>query len=40
MRTRGLILAIVIPAIGLLPMFGEGLANAADALFTLTAYLH
>ena len=26
-------LAILIPAIGLLPMFGEGLANAADAPF-------
>ena len=33
MRDKGLLLALVIPLIGLLPMFGEGLANAADAPF-------
>ena len=33
MRYSGLILALIIPIIGLLPMFGEGLANGADAPF-------
>ena len=33
MRYSGLILAIVIPVIGILPMFGGGLANGADAPF-------
>ena len=33
MRYNGLMLALVIPIIGLLPMFGEGLANGADAPF-------
>jgi len=33
LRYSGLILALVIPIIGLLPMFGEGLANGADAPF-------
>lgn len=32
-RDKGLWLALVIPLIGILPMFGEGLANGADAPF-------
>ena len=32
-RDKGIWLALVIPVIGLLPMFGEGLANGADAPF-------
>ena len=32
-RDKGIWLAIVIPLIGILPMFGEGLANGADAPF-------
>lgn len=32
-RDKGIWLALVIPLIGLLPMFGEGLANGADAPF-------
>ena len=30
---KGIIIAFLIPIVGLLPMFGEGLANAADAPF-------
>ncbi len=33
LRDKSLLLAIIIPLIGLLPMFGEGLANGADAPF-------
>ena len=33
LRDKGLILALLLPLIGLLPIFGEGLANAADAPF-------
>lgn len=32
-RDKGLWLALLIPLIGILPMFGEGLANGADAPF-------
>ncbi len=32
-RDKGIWLALVIPLIGILPMFGEGLANGADAPF-------
>ena len=32
-RDKGLWLALIIPLIGILPMFGEGLANGADAPF-------
>jgi len=33
LRDKGIWLALVIPIIGILPMFGEGLANGADAPF-------
>lgn len=33
LRDKGILLALVIPIIGLLPIFGVGLANAADAPF-------
>ena len=33
LRDKGILLALLIPIIGILPMFGEGLANGADAPF-------